>query len=369
MGEGRRSPADLTTVWRALGAPLDGRGPLRRGRLQRRRPPGSHRKVSLRLPLSRLADPRAQRRHVLRHVHQDADCRRPARPEGARQEPPRARHERQRYLGVPGQPGADRACRRVARQGGRDEQGVHGPHRRLAPAATTTSTTPSIRRTTTGWRACSPAPLQVVPAGAEGGSRRLGEGEQGSREEERGAQEVPRRELGALRAGAVLAGRGLHAGGLEARHREEGDDRRHRRRREGRSRAAGAVGEVPQEAARQLFGTQAVAGAGSERRQGRRGQEAREGVPRQGRGDQREAGQAGEGERGHAGPVQELRRLLRSAAERQEAPAERLSDRPEEPGARREHALARHVRTGHPGGDRRRRSGSAATQARTAQAQ
>jgi hypothetical protein len=37
--------------------------------------------------------------------------------------------------------------------------------------------------------------LQVVPTGAESGGRRMEEGGQGSREEERGAQEVPRREL------------------------------------------------------------------------------------------------------------------------------------------------------------------------------
>ena len=119
--------------------------------------PGSRREVSVRLPLSRLADPRAQRRHALRHVREGAARRRPADREDPRQAHPGARHERQRHLGVPGQPGADRARRRVARQGGRDEQGVPGPDRRLRALPRPQVRRHLPRRTTTGWRASSRA--------------------------------------------------------------------------------------------------------------------------------------------------------------------------------------------------------------------
>ena len=72
---GRRPPAGLAPLRRALGPALARRGPLRRGPGPLLPAPA----LPQRLPLPRLGRRRLQRRHALRPLHRRADRRRPAR--------------------------------------------------------------------------------------------------------------------------------------------------------------------------------------------------------------------------------------------------------------------------------------------------
>ena len=200
-GAGRRPAAGQPALRRALGAALAGRGPLRRDRGLRIRPPHPRR-----LAIPRLRDRRVQPRQAVRPLPRRADRRRRDRARGprvpggvdlppARPGPPERGQSRDR---PEPQRGPDRADRH-------HRHGVPRPDRRLRPVPQPQARADLARRITTGSRPTSPRPRSTTSASATeaerqrlGGRRRktikaeveeaAGEGEQGDRRREGAAE-------------------------------------------------------------------------------------------------------------------------------------------------------------------------------------
>ena len=148
--EGRRPAARLAALRRSLGPHLARRGPLRRGRLPQPRSDGPRlQPLPQRAPLSRLGDPRLQRRPAVRPVRHRAARGRPARRAGAPAAPARARVPRPRARGTTTTARWRSCAPTSATIASMPSAAACSASRSAARAATITSTTRSRPRTTT----------------------------------------------------------------------------------------------------------------------------------------------------------------------------------------------------------------------------
>ena len=329
--------------------------------------PRSRREVSLRLPLSRLADSRAQRRHAA------TTC------SSRRSSPPTCStraHPRQAHLPALGMNG----------------NGIWIFHASPAPVERADEwhdkvdvTSKAFLGLTVGCARCHDhkydaiyhegllpdgehlrqLPLQGLPAVPKSVVDEYEKQNKVLREEEPCAARSSSTNASDLYAQMLFAqSRGLHAGGLEGRARRRRPRSRASPTRPRSIRSCSAAGSLPEEEAGQLparsrTGRRLVATQGQGSGRSEDAQEARQGVRDQGHRHQREARPKLTKENEFTlaqvkgTPVRTMTTMRtdptrpRSRSTRcptAKAPAERLSDRSEEPGARRAGALARCVR-------------------------
>ena len=157
--EGGRSPARVAALRRDVGPHVARRRALRRRRLSQPRSDGPRlQSLSERAPLSRLGDPRVQRRPAVRPVRHGAARRRPARRAGARAAPAGARLPRPRARGITTTAPSRSRAPTSATIASMRSAAAFSASRSAARAATITSTTRFRPRTTTPSPASSSTP-------------------------------------------------------------------------------------------------------------------------------------------------------------------------------------------------------------------